>query len=107
MNNFRQRHGEQVATGLQSANNLNQKYGVADKVGGFAAHAHAQGGGEQQQTPSSSGLGGMVTGFAAKKKPPPPPPKKKPGLGVPPQQTGVSSVGDAPPPIPTATRPQF
>ncbi len=36
-NNFRQRHGEQVAAGYGKAQGWNQKYGVADKVGGFAS----------------------------------------------------------------------
>jgi hypothetical protein len=96
-NNFRQRHGEQVTSGLKTANNLNQKYGVTDRVGGLAAQA--QGGEQAPQSPQSP-----MAGLAGKKKPPPPPPKKKPGLGMPPQQR---AEGDAPPPIPTATRPQF
>jgi hypothetical protein len=32
-NNFRERHGEQVASGLNSANRMNTKYGMADKIG--------------------------------------------------------------------------
>ena len=34
-NNFRERHGDQVAAGWKSANSLNQKYGLADKVGKY------------------------------------------------------------------------
>jgi hypothetical protein len=97
--NFHQRHGEQVAAGVQSANRFNQKFGVASKLGGVA-------GGQQQQQPVVA----AITGLAGKKKPPPPPPaKKKPGLGGAPAPHAVSGAAeeDAPPPIPMATRPQF
>ena len=122
-NNFRQRHGEQVASGVRAANAANEKYGVADRVGGFAAGrtggaAAAGGGGED-----AGGAGGRGHGFGSsngnmaaaaaaaagglgkKKPPPPPPPKKKPGL----PDLGRERTGEegAPPPIPLATRPQF
>lgn len=97
-NNFRQRHGEQVASGLQTANSLNQKYGVAEKVGGFASNTNLQ-----AQTPNAS----PIPGLAGKKKPPPPPPKKKPGLGGVPVPAPGASADDEPPPIPMSTRPQF
>lgn len=92
-NNFRQRHGEQVAAGVKSANNLNQKYGVADRVGALAGQS------QQQEQPA----GGMAA-VAGKKKPPPPPPKRKPGLAAAVQQPASE---DAPPPIPLSTRPTF
>lgn len=100
-NNFRQRHGEQVASGVKSANSLNQKYGVANKVGGFV-------GGSSQQQESESPASG-VSGLAGKKKPPPPPPKKKPGLGggAAPGPAPAREDDDAPPPIPMSTRPTF
>jgi len=110
-NNFRERHGEQVAQGYQTASAVNQKYGVAQKVGGFAASAaayttgtpgqaqgHEQGQVEQeyvQEVPSST---------AAAKKAPPPPPKKK-LLMVDAQQAGVAASG-APPPIPLSSKPR-
>lgn len=50
---FHDRHGAQVATGLQTANQYNQKYGLMDKVNNV-------------QQPTSP----------VKKGPPPPPPKK-------------------------------
>lgn len=106
-NNFRQRHGEQVASGVKSANSLNQKYGVSDKVGGFAAqHQQQQADGQQgqPQSPMGSAVSGLA-GLAGKKKPPPPPPKKKSGLAAVPRP--ANDGDDAPPPIPTATRPQF
>lgn len=34
MNNFRERHGEQVASGMKSANALNQKYDISSKMAG-------------------------------------------------------------------------
>ena len=36
-NNFRERHGEQVATGWKGANALNKKYDVANRVNGIAS----------------------------------------------------------------------
>ncbi|KAH6687367.1 hypothetical protein F5X68DRAFT_10252 [Plectosphaerella plurivora] len=113
-NNFRQRHGDQVAAGARSANNLNQKYGVADKLGGFAAAGGQAQVGRQEEgvvggsnttAPVSPGIAGVL----GKKKPPPPPPKKKPGLGGPPPPPGPSGGDDdgAPPPIPLSTRPNW
>ncbi|KAM0272266.1 hypothetical protein ACHAQH_008738 [Verticillium albo-atrum] len=104
-NNFRQRHGEQVASGVKTANSLNQKYGVADRVGGYAGQVGAQ---QEGVTPAGPGPGSSVLsppGLLAKKKPPPPPPKKKPALAGVPQP----SPGDdgAPPPIPMSTRPKW
>ncbi|TQV94214.1 GMP synthase [Cordyceps javanica] len=108
-NNFRQRHGDQVAAGYGKAQAWNQKYGVADRVGGFA---NKLGGQPQQQQQQQQGVAataaaeeqetGVTTTGAVKKKPPPPPPKKKPGLAAP-------AVGDdgAPPPVPMSTRPNF
>lgn len=107
-NNFRQRHGEQVASGMRGANSLNQKYGITNKLGGYA------GGGTQQQQQDQGqqavggrggGGGGAAPAAAKKKKPPPPPPKKKPGLGGSP--VVVAPASDEPPPIPMATRPTF
>lgn len=116
-NNFRQRHGDQVASGVRSANNLNQKYGVADKLGGFAAAGGQAHVGRQEEGvvgtggspgPASPSLSGVL---GKKKPPPPPPPKKKPGLGGPPPPPGPSSGGDddggPPPPIPMSTRPNW
>ena len=91
MNNFRQRHGDQVAAGLQSAGAVNEKYGLAGKVGGLAADA-----GDGRSNPAASVI--------AKKKPAPPPPKKKPEL----MARGGGVQGDsAPPPVPMSTRPQY
>ena len=111
-NNFRQRHGDQVAAGMKSANSLNHKYGVSNKIGGFMGTGQQQQP-EGQQTGVTSGPGnGMATaavGLAGKKKPPPPPPPKKPGLGATPSAatSAQPAVADQPPPIPLATRPTF
>lgn len=110
-NNFRERHGEQVAAGAQKANSLNQKYGVADKVGGYLGGAGggpgSSSGAEAGRTPSPaqshlSTLSSAAGLLGKKKPPPPPPPKKKPALGGNPVDAGDE---DAPPPVPMATRP--
>ena len=114
-NNFRERHGEQVASGWKAGNNLNKKYGVADRVGGYAG---AQGTSSQQNSPASSaaewagqgteqdsGTTGNRAGFGQvatsaiggfKKAPPPPPPVQRRDTG------GLSS----PPPVPLGSKPR-
>ncbi|OAA78384.1 hypothetical protein LEL_05207 [Akanthomyces lecanii RCEF 1005] len=107
-NNFRQRHGEQVAAGYGKAQRLNQKYGVADKVGGFASKfgggVGGGGGAQEQQQQQETGV---VAAVAKKKPPPPPPPKKKPGLAAAAAAAPPAAEEDAPPPIPMSTRPAF
>ncbi|KAJ4260686.1 hypothetical protein NW762_007430 [Fusarium torreyae] len=100
-NNFRQRHGEQVAAGAKTANNLNQKYGLLDKA--QSSYSSLQGKQGQDQGAAVGTASPGLAGLAGKKKPPPPPPKKKPAL------IGASAAtnDDEPPPIPMATRPQF
>ncbi|KAF2143332.1 uncharacterized protein K452DRAFT_317494 [Aplosporella prunicola CBS 121167] len=80
-NNFRERHGEQVATGVHTANGLNQKYGVMNRVNGLAA---------------GSGTAGPSIASPVGKKPPPPPPKRKDLTG----DTG------GPPPVPFSSKPR-
>ena len=108
-NNFRERHGEQVKSGWQSANKLNGKYGIADKIG-------AAGGTRTTQTPASPTQaqplsnpdGSYNTKFstapaiAAKKKPPPPPPKKKPALAG----SALENEPGLPPPLPLSSKPK-
>ncbi|KAK2605060.1 hypothetical protein N8I77_007936 [Diaporthe amygdali] len=106
-NNFRQRHGEQVASGVKTANSLDQKYGVSGKVGGYLGNAGGSSGTEPGRTPSpaQSHLSTIrnAAGLLGKKKPPPPPPpKKKPELGGNPVDAADE---DAPPPVPMSTRP--
>jgi hypothetical protein len=58
--NFNDRHGEQIASGMQGANQLNQKYGVLNKMQSL------------QHTGSAGGF----------KAPPPPVPAKKPVIAI-------------------------
>lgn len=99
-NNFRERHGDQVKTGWQSANKLNNKYGIANKVGAFGAATTTQPTGppdpnrETTQELNGAGLG-------KKKPPPPPPPAKRPEL------TGAGVQNNSgPPPIPLSSKPK-
>lgn len=109
-NNFRQRHGEQVAAGVSKANSLDQKYGVSGKVGGYVGNGNNNAGGNATPAGSTSAgraqshldTIGAAAGLLGKKKPPPPPPpKRKPGLGA----GDSTAAGDEPPPIPMSTRP--
>lgn len=108
--NFQQRHGEQVAAGVKTANGLDQKYGVSGRVGGYLASssngagpgaASQQGHGTQLHLNTIGAAAGMLGG---KKKPPPPPPKKKPGMMG---GDAARDQEDRPPPVPMATRPTF
>lgn len=121
-NNFRERHGEQVAAGVtkakgmnekygvsEKAKGMNEKYGVSEKVGGYMGRGNGGSSAEPGRvaSPAQSHLNSMSTavgGLMGKKKPPPPPPKKKPGLGG--STSGGGGGGeDAPPPVPLSTRP--
>ncbi|KAG5931521.1 hypothetical protein E4U53_001723 [Claviceps sorghi] len=99
-NNFRQRHGEQVASGAKTANSLNQKYGLMDKV----SSAYT---GTENPHPQLEAASSALSGVAGKKKPPPPPPpaKKKPGLANP--ALAAHQERPSPPPVPLSTRPAF
>ncbi|MCJ1475440.1 hypothetical protein MMC13_004102 [Lambiella insularis] len=89
-NNFRERHGEQVATGCQGASGLNKKYGIANRMAGVGGPSFSR-----EDVPSPPSSPGMSP--AQGKRPPPIPPKK--GLG------GASA--SQPPPVPLASRPQM
>ena len=91
-NNFRERHGEQVAAGWKAASGLNQKYGIAGRVGSLASGSKAS----PPPSPTAGGLG--------KKGPPPPPPPKKKELGGGGGSGG--GTGEAPP-IPLSSKPKF
>ncbi|KAF5136563.1 hypothetical protein E5D57_000330 [Metarhizium anisopliae] len=119
-NNFRQRHGEQVAAGAKAANKFSQKYGIADKLGAYAGSQSTQPTQNKSEPPPLPGPSqpytgatndaaqAAVSGLTGKKKPPPPPPKKKPGLAAAAALDPASAAqGDMPPPIPMSTRPQF
>lgn len=80
-NNFRERHGEQAAAGYTAANNMNQKYGIMDKMKSYSSDGTAS----QQAAPSLVGY---------KKAPPPPPPAKR------------SDLQSGPPPVPLSSKPR-
>ncbi|KAK3356942.1 hypothetical protein B0T25DRAFT_142435 [Lasiosphaeria hispida] len=95
-NNFRQRHGEQVAAGVRSANSLQEKYGGQITMHDNDDTSRARSGGQEQ----GRQVVAAAAGFIGKKKPPPPPPKKF--------FTNPRGGDDPPPPpVPLATRPQF
>jgi len=97
-NNFRQRHGDQVASGWKSANGLNQKYGFANKVNSYTSgNASSQVDGAPPAPVSPVVSGSSAAG--AKKKPPPPPPKKRDLVG-----SGDGTL--EPPPLPLASKPR-
>lgn len=97
-NNFRERHGEQVKSGMHTANRLNTKYGLAEKAASYG------GGGSPQSAESGISMRDNTVvespSVIGKKKPPPPPPKKKASLAG----AGLQG-GGAPPPVPLSTRP--
>lgn len=107
-NNFRERHGEQVKSGWQSANKLNTKYGIADKVGSYGGMAKTQSPEHtspqiemRDNTNGGDALNGAPQVGALRKKKPPPPPIKRAELA------GASVGKEAgPPPIPLSSKPK-
>jgi len=85
-NNFRERHGEQVAAGWKVANNLNQKYGITDRVKSYSSNEETDP--EPPDSPASPGQA------AHKRQPPPPPPPRKHGKTP------------EPPPVPLSSKPK-
>ncbi|XXH05122.1 hypothetical protein Hte_011546 [Hypoxylon texense] len=96
---FQQRHGDQVASGLKTADGISQRYGGGGS-GGQHGSGGAGGNGGWRGTSTSTPIE-QIAGIAGKKKPAPPPPAKKPQL------SGAVNDGGAPPPVPLATRPNF
>jgi len=92
-NNFHQRHGEQMASGWKVASNLNQKYGLVDKVTGPPSRDSQ----DAEPPKSLSPVAATATAATAHKKPPPPRPPKK---------LELSGNATAPPPIPTGSKPK-
>ncbi|KAN0115104.1 hypothetical protein V8E51_004648 [Hyaloscypha variabilis] len=106
-NNFRERHGEQVKSGFQTANKLNSKYGIADKVGSYGGITSTQASEPEnlQIEMRDNTIGGPANGgpdlSVLGKKKPPPPPVKRVGLGGP-----AASQEPTPPPIPLSSKPK-
>lgn len=96
VNNFRERHGDQVATGWKSANALNQKYDLSSKVAGYASNSDVSNPNESTPSAGTPGTSDAVV-HMMKKRAPPPPPKKV--------FTGGDSAG-SPPPIPLSSKPK-
>ncbi|KAF2433467.1 hypothetical protein EJ08DRAFT_658006 [Tothia fuscella] len=71
-NKFRERHGEEAAAGLKTANSMNQKYGIMNKVQSYGSGAGATSASTQPNSPASPTYG--ITG---KKAAPPPPVKRR------------------------------
>ncbi|MCJ1249120.1 hypothetical protein MMC30_006343 [Trapelia coarctata] len=95
-NNFRERHGDQVAAGWQSASGLNKKYGIANKISGLAPDTA---GASCPSAPSPlADPGASSCSPSNVKKPPPPPPKR---IG------GLTSKASQAPPVPQGTKPKF
>ena len=107
-NNFRERHGEQVKTGWQSANKLNTKYGIADKVSSYGGveTAHAAEpphmGIEMRDNTQEEAINGAQESAVVGKKKPPPPPVKKAALA----SAGSANGAGSPPPIPLSSKPK-
>ena len=96
-NNFRERHGDQVAAGWQSANNLNKKYGVMERINSSSAGVASPSQPSFGQTAISSIPPESMSTEGKKKAPPPPPPKKK---------LVDQATSPAPPPIPLSSKPR-
>lgn len=95
-NNFRERHGDQVADGWKKSNDLNKKYNLMDKFNNYASD-----GTHPPQTEAGSTAVTLDANdqsmLSSKRKPPPPPPLKR---------SGNSSSATSPPPIPLASKPR-
>jgi hypothetical protein len=95
-NNFRERHGEEVKSGWQSANNLNNKYGLSDKAGSFGGSKTSEP--AEPSSPMIEMRDNTVdqASVVGKKKPPPPPVKRA--------ELSGASLGS--PPVPLSSKPK-
>ena len=94
-NNFRERHGDQVADGWKKSNDLNKKYNLMDKFNNYASDGTHPPQTEAGSTAVTSDANDQSM-LSSKRKPPPPPPKR----------SGSSSAASSPPPIPLASKPR-
>ena len=107
-NNFRERHGEQIAQGWKVGNGMNKKYGIADKMNNYSGNtvSTSNAGATSMQTatapstPASGGTGAFgqaatsaLGGF--KKAPPPPPATRR-----------ITGGAASPPPVPLSSKPR-
>ncbi|KAL9130400.1 MAG: hypothetical protein Q9217_001408 [Psora testacea] len=104
-NNFRERHGEQVAQGWKVGNGLNEKYGIVEKANSYGGNTSGAGTGASLPTPSENvtaspaagggGLGQAAAIFGGFKKAPPPPPTSR-----------ITGGAGSPPPVPLNSKPK-
>jgi hypothetical protein len=104
-NNFRERHGEQVKSGFQTANKLNTRYGIADKVGTYGGISSTPEPASlpiemRDNTTNGHANSGPELSVVGKKKPPPPPVKRAGLAGA------GASQKPVPPPIPLSSKPK-
>ncbi|KAL8697599.1 MAG: hypothetical protein Q9201_007043 [Fulgogasparrea decipioides] len=95
-NNFRERHGDQVAAGWKSANALNKKYDVANRVNSYSSQQGSSAQTETQQPPLSPVVS-PPTSLPLHKRAPPPTPQK------PSHSRGPTT---SPPPVPLSSKPR-
>ncbi len=95
-NNFRERHGDQVAAGWKTAGALNKKYDVATKVNGLAASESVPANASTHSDPANTTTLGQPSSPIKKRAPPPPP--KTP--------LAESHSSSSPPPIPLYSKPK-
>ena len=105
-NNFRERHGEEVSQGWKTGQAMNKKYGLADKMQGYAGNAEAPASPNvSNRAEAEAGQLGRLTGQTNaltsvqgfKKAPPPPPPVRRPTDPM---------AARSPPPIPLGSKPR-
>lgn len=87
---------------MRTANGINQRYGVAERIGGGAVGESTERQPGSEIVVAEAAVPSHVA-FAGKKAPPPPPKKKK-ALGAGAGQG--AEVGDAPPPVPVSSKPR-
>ncbi|KAL8714730.1 MAG: hypothetical protein Q9225_006502 [Loekoesia sp. 1 TL-2023] len=95
-NNFRERHGDQVSAGWKSANALNKKYDVGNRLNSYASQEGTSSKPEAPQSPSIPATS-PSSSLPLHKRAPPPPPQK-------PSFSGGSST--SPPPVPLSSKPR-
>ncbi|KAL8678998.1 MAG: hypothetical protein Q9186_004682 [Xanthomendoza sp. 1 TL-2023] len=95
-NNFRERHGDQVNAGWKSANTMNKKHDIVNRVSSYASQSGSSSNTGVQQSPSSSIAPPSPLTHLHKRAPPPPPQK--------PSFSGGSAA--SPPPVPLSSKPR-
>ncbi|KAL4977039.1 hypothetical protein BDW66DRAFT_44414 [Aspergillus desertorum] len=107
-NDFRSRHSNQIESGKQKLNGLNQKYRITERINN-ALDSKSGNAGQAPPVPPHPNLSRSTTTsssdtapLAQRKAPPPPPPQKKAEL----RSAPVNTRSPAPPPLPLGTKPR-